>query len=136
MAAGRPEVVWRKGPAARRERVTAAPATMPGDPSRDRVSAQQAVDHPVPPGTVAPSGGTRDPLPGEPRLLEGFLLGDVAHFGPRPDAVRRGVREQVPGKQALRLRAVTAAPGLRQQHDADFPAEGARHGDGLAAPAD
>jgi hypothetical protein len=31
------------------------------------------------------------------------------------------MREQVASEQALRLRAVTAAPGLRPQHDADFP---------------
>jgi hypothetical protein len=41
--------------------------------------------------------------------------------------------EQVASQQALRPRALTAAQGFRQQHDADFPAPGAVYGDRLAA---
>src|SRR6516165_9776803 len=80
--------------------------------SHSRIGTEQAVDHPVPPGAVAPPGGTGDPLPGEPYFLQGSLLSKVVHLGPRPDAVHRGMREQVASEQALRLRAVTAAPGL------------------------
>jgi hypothetical protein len=93
--------------------------------SHGGIGTKQAVDHPVPPGAIAPPGGARDPLPGEPSLLQGLLLGDVARLDPCLDAVRGSMREQVTGEQALRLRAVTEALGLRQEHDADLPAVGA-----------
>jgi hypothetical protein len=65
--------------------------------SHGGIGTKQAVDHPVPPGAIAPPGGARDPLPGEPCLLQGPLLGDVARLDLCPEAVCGGMCEQVTG---------------------------------------
>src|SRR6185437_10899908 len=88
--------------------VLARPLRWPGLVRRG-VGAEQAVDHAVAPGAVAPAHGPGDALPGEPGLFQGPLLGGVAHVGAGPDPVHGGVREQVAGQQPLRLRAVTVA---------------------------
>ena len=93
-----------------------------------QVGAQDAVPDPVPPGAVPPADAAQQAFPGEPGLLQGPLLGDVARLGGRLDPVDRGVREQVAHQQPLRLSAVPMAAGLREQSDADLPVVGVRGG--------
>jgi Ser/Thr protein kinase RdoA (MazF antagonist) len=95
------------------------------------IGAQQAVDHAIAPRTVPPADATLDTFPGEARLGEGLLLGDVPGLGSGPDAVHGGVREKIVRQQPLGLRAVALPARLGDQGDAYLPA--VRGGRGLMA---
>jgi hypothetical protein len=100
-----------------------------------RIRAEKAVGHAVAPRAIPPADAALDAFAGEAGLGERLLLGDVAGLGGGPDAVHRGVREQVVREQSLGLSAVAVAARFGDQRDADLPAVRGRRGL-MTAPVD
>jgi diol dehydratase reactivase ATPase-like protein/cobalamin-dependent diol dehydratase reactivating factor len=107
----------------------------PGASLSARVRAKNAVGHAVAPRAIPPADATLHAFPGEACLGEGLLLGGIAGLGGGPDAVHRGVREQVVREQSLGLGAVAVAARFGDQRDADLPAVRGRRGL-MTAPVD